>query len=73
MILCNGLEMLKTCFKLLTQNVCLILESAIYIGCLRSKAEAPIDTCEALAEIGRILTQPGFEKAKIIIEGMREK
>ena len=43
------------------------------VGCLRSKAEAPIDTCEALAEISRILAQPGFEKAKIIIEGMRDK
>ena len=44
-----------------------------WVGCLRSKAEAPIDTCEALAEISRILAHPGFEKAKIIIEGMRDK
>ena len=43
------------------------------IGCLRSKAEPPIDSCEAIAEIDRILTQPGFEKARIIIEEMREK
>ena len=33
------------------------------IGCLRSKAE----------DISRILAQPGFEKAKIIIERMRDK
>ena len=42
------------------------------IGCLRSKAEAPIDVCKALADISRILAQPGFEKAKII-ERMRDK
>ena len=43
------------------------------IGCLRSKAEAPLHTCEALEEIGKILLQPGFEKTKIIIEGLWEK
>ena len=43
------------------------------IGCLRSKAETPLHSCEALEEIGKILSQPGFEKAKIIIEGLREK
>ena len=43
------------------------------VGFLRSRAEAPIDTCEALAEISKILTQPGFEKAKIVIEGLRDK
>ena len=43
------------------------------IGCLRSKAETPLHSCEALEEIGKILCQPGFETAKIIIEGLREK
>ena len=43
------------------------------VGCLRSRAEAPVDTCEALAEISKILAQPGFERAKIVIEGLRDK
>ena len=36
------------------------------VGCLRSRAEAPVDTCEALAERSKILAQPGFERAKVV-------
>ena len=36
-------------------------------------AETPVHSCEALEKIGKILSQPGYEKAKIIIEGLREK
>ena len=43
------------------------------IGCFRSKAERPMHSCEALEEIGKLLSQPGFETAKIIIEGLRDK
>ena len=43
------------------------------IGCLRSKAETPLHSCETLEEIGKILSQSGFEKVKIIIVGLREK
>ena len=43
------------------------------IGCFRSKAERPLYSCEALEEIGKLLSQPGFETAKIIIEGLRDK
>ena len=43
------------------------------VGCLRLRAEAPVDTCEALAQISKILAQPGYEIAKIVIEGLRDK
>ena len=43
------------------------------VGCLRSRVEAPVGTCEALADISKILAQPGFERAKIVIEGLRDK
>ena len=42
------------------------------MGCLRLKGEAPVYTCEALAQISKILEQPGYEKARIIIEGVRD-
>ena len=43
------------------------------VACLRSRAEAPVDTIEALAEISKILAQPRFETAKIVIEGLKDK
>ena len=43
------------------------------IGCFQYKAEMPMHSCAALEELGKLLSQPGFEAAKIIIEGLREK
>ena len=43
------------------------------IGCLRSKVEPPSCSYVAIAEIEKILERPGFEKTRIIIEGMTEK
>ena len=42
------------------------------IGCYRSKAEMPVHSCTAIEELGKLLTQPGFEAAKVIIEGLRK-
>ena len=42
------------------------------IGCYRSKAEMPVHSCTAVEELGKLLSQPGFEGAKVIIEGLRK-
>ena len=42
------------------------------IGCYRSKAEMPVHSCTAIEELGKLLSQPGFEAAKVIIEGLRK-
>ena len=42
------------------------------IGCYRSKAEMPVHSCTAIEELGKLLAQPGFEAAKVIIEGLRK-
>ena len=42
------------------------------IGCYRLKAEMPVHSCTAIEELGKLLSQPGFEAAKVIIEGLRK-
>ena len=42
------------------------------IGCYRSKAEMPLHSCKAVEELVKILEQPGFEAAKVTIEGLRK-
>ena len=42
------------------------------VGCYRSKAELPLHSCKAVEELVKILEQPGFEAAKVIIEGLRK-
>ena len=42
------------------------------IGCYCSKAEMPMHSCAAVEELGRLLSQPGSEEAKVIIEGLRK-
>ena len=42
------------------------------VGCYRSKAEMPMHSCAAVEELGKLLSQPGFEEAKVIIEGLRK-
>ena len=42
------------------------------IGCYCSKAEMPVHSCTAVEELGKLLSQPGFEAAKVIIEGLRK-
>ena len=42
------------------------------VGCYRSKAELPLHSCKAVEELVKLLEQPGFEAAKVIIEGLRK-
>ena len=42
------------------------------VGCYRSKAEMPLHSCKAAEELVKLLEQPGFEAAKVIIEGLRK-
>ena len=42
------------------------------IGCYRSEAEMPLHSCKAVEELVKLLEQPGFEAAKVIIEGLRK-
>ena len=39
------------------------------ISCYCSKAEMPMHSVE---ELGKLLSQPGFEEAEVIIEGLRK-
>ena len=38
----------------------------------QAKAEMPVHLCTAVEELGKLLSQPGFEAAKVIIEGLRK-
>ena len=42
------------------------------IGCYCLKAEMPVHSCTALGELGKTPSQPRFEGAKMIIEGLRK-
>ena len=42
------------------------------IGCFQSKNEMPMHSCAALEELGKLLSQHGFEGAKRIIERLRK-
>ena len=42
------------------------------IDCYRAKAEMPVHSCTAIEELGKLLAQPRFAAAKVIIEGLRK-
>ena len=40
--------------------------------CYRAKVEMPVHSCTAIEELGKLLAQPRFAAAKVIIEGLRK-
>ena len=42
------------------------------IGCYCLKAEMPMHSCATVEELGKLLSQAGFEEARVIIEGLRK-
>ena len=42
------------------------------IGCYHLEAEMLVHSCTTMEELGKLLSQPGFKAAKVIIEGLRK-
>ena len=40
--------------------------------CYCAKVEMPVHSCTAIEELGKLLAQPRFAAAKVIIEGLRK-